>query len=191
MLVSEPDLWIEPTARRHGISDDDIRHALAHPGYVGDDHDALDEDTPMTLILGPDRAGNRLELAALVADEGDGGRRSRHVHASEVRTSVARRMEVPTMTTKRPPLTIGGRSITDELVEKAAEQAEVGLDTEHLVRRPGGRPLLGSAPAGNISVRFPPDLRHQLRARAQAERVAEAEVIRRAVHDYLERPRAS
>jgi hypothetical protein len=95
------------------------------------------------------------------------------------------------MTTKRPSLTIGGRSITDELVEKAAEQAEVGLDTEHLVRRPGGRPLLGSAPAGNISVRFPPDLRDQLRARAQAEQVAEAEVIRRAVHDYLERPRAS
>ncbi len=91
------------------------------------------------------------------------------------------------MTTKRPPLTIGGRSITDELVEKA----EVGLDTEHLVRRPGGRPLLGSAPAGNISVRFPPDLRDQLRARAQAEQVAEADVIRRAVHDYLERPRAS
>ncbi len=91
------------------------------------------------------------------------------------------------MTTKRPPLTIGGRSITDELVEKA----EVGLDTEHLVRRPGGRPLLGSAPAGNISVRFPLDLRDQLRARAQAEQVAEADVIRRAVHDYLERPRAS
>ena len=68
--MSEPDLWIEPTARRHGISDDDIRHALAHPGYVGDDPDGLDDDTPMTLILGPDRAGNRLELAALVADEG-------------------------------------------------------------------------------------------------------------------------
>ena len=78
--MSEPDLWIEPTARRHGISDDDIRHALAHPGYVGDDPDALhctalhctalDEGTPMTLILGPGRAGNRLELAALMADDG-------------------------------------------------------------------------------------------------------------------------
>ncbi len=68
--MSEPDLWIEPTARRHGISDGDIRHALAHPGYVGGDPDALDEDTPMTLILGPDRAGNRPELAALVADDG-------------------------------------------------------------------------------------------------------------------------
>jgi hypothetical protein len=94
------------------------------------------------------------------------------------------------MTTKRP-VTIGGRSINDELVDKASEQAEAGLDPEHLVRRPGGRPLLGSAPAGNISVRFPPDLRDQLRARAQAEHVAEAEVIRRAVHDYLEHPQAS
>jgi len=95
------------------------------------------------------------------------------------------------MTTKRPPLRIGGRSIPDELVEKATEHAEVGLDTGRLVRRTGGRPLLGSAPAGNISVRFPPDMRDQLRARAQAEQVAEAEVIRRAVHDYLDRPRAS
>ncbi len=59
-----------PTARRHGIRDDEIWHALAHPGYVGDDPDALDKDTPMTLILGPNRVGNRLELAALVADDG-------------------------------------------------------------------------------------------------------------------------
>ena len=95
------------------------------------------------------------------------------------------------MTTKRPPLTIAGRPITDELVEKAAGKAEAGFGRDRLGRRPGGRPLLGSEPAGNISVRFPPDLRDQLRARAQAEHIAEAEVIRRAVHDYLERPRAS
>jgi hypothetical protein len=95
------------------------------------------------------------------------------------------------MTTKRPPLTIGGRPITDELLEKAAGRAEAGLDVDRLVRRAGGRPLLGSAPAGNVSVRFPPDLRDQLRERAQAEHVAEAEVIRRAVHEYLERTQAS
>lgn len=95
------------------------------------------------------------------------------------------------MTTKRPPLTIAGRPITDELVEKAAGKAEAGFDTGRLVRRPGGRPLLGSAPAENISVRFPPDLRQQLRAHARAEHMVEAEVIRRAVHDYLERGRAS
>jgi hypothetical protein len=93
--------------------------------------------------------------------------------------------------TNRPPLTIAGRPITDELVEKAAGKAEAGLDTERLVRRSGGRPLLGSAPARNISVRFPPDLRQQLQAHARAEHVAEAEVIRRAVHDYLDRTRAS
>jgi predicted transcriptional regulator len=51
--------------------------------------------------------------------------------------------------------------------------------------------LLGSAPAGNISVRFPPDLRQQLKAQARAENVAEAEVIRRAVQDYFDRTRAS
>ena len=37
---------------------------------MGDNRQALDEDTPMTLILGADRAGNRLEMAALVADDG-------------------------------------------------------------------------------------------------------------------------
>jgi hypothetical protein len=95
------------------------------------------------------------------------------------------------MTTKRPPLTIGGRPVTDELLEKAVDKAEAGLDVARLVRRPGGRPLLGSAPAGNVSVRLPPGLRDQLRERAQAEHVAEAEVIRRAVHEYLERPEAS
>ena len=69
-VVSGPDLWVEPTARRHGVSDDDIRHALAHPSYVGDDPDALDDEASMVLVLGPDRAGNQLELAALVADDG-------------------------------------------------------------------------------------------------------------------------
>lgn len=68
--VSRPDLWIEPTARRHGVGDEDIRHALMHPAYVGDDLDALDPDIPMTLVLGSDQAGNRLELAALIADDG-------------------------------------------------------------------------------------------------------------------------
>jgi hypothetical protein len=90
------------------------------------------------------------------------------------------------MTTKRPPFTVGGRPVTDELIEKAAEKAEAGFDTEQLVRRTGGRPLLGSAPAGNISVRLPPSLRQQLRERAQVEDVAEADVIRRALGDYLD-----
>jgi len=95
------------------------------------------------------------------------------------------------MTTNRPPLTIAGRPLTDELVEKAAGKAEAGVDTERRVRRLGGRALLGSAPAGNVSVRFPPELRQQLQAHARAKHVAAAEVIRRAVRDYLDRTQAS
>ncbi len=95
------------------------------------------------------------------------------------------------MTTKRPNLTVDGRPITEETIQQAAAQAEAGFDAAKLVRRPGGRPLIGSAPAGNISVRFPPDMRDQLRARAQAEHGTEADVIRRAVNDYLERTQAS
>ncbi|MHB1713077.1 MAG: hypothetical protein ACYCV7_17095 [Acidimicrobiales bacterium] len=46
--------------RDRGLLDEDIRHALMHPAYVGDDPDALDPDTPMTLVLGSDHVGNRL-----------------------------------------------------------------------------------------------------------------------------------
>jgi hypothetical protein len=84
-VVAGPDPWIEPTARRHGVGDEDIRHALMHPAYVGDDPDALDPNIPMTLILGSDHAGNRLELAALIADDGT----VVVVHAMPMRTKYA------------------------------------------------------------------------------------------------------
>ncbi len=58
---------IHRSARRHGLGDDDIRHGEADP--------------PKLLLLGPDVAGNVLEvIILLLADD-----RSLAVHAMPVR----------------------------------------------------------------------------------------------------------
>ncbi len=59
---------IHRSARRHGISDEDILHATEHPLVVVDaDPDA---DPPKLLVVGADRAGNLLEVIVLeLADE--------------------------------------------------------------------------------------------------------------------------
>lgn len=55
---------IHSSARRHGVRDDDIRHATNHPLVVVDlDPDA---DPPKQLAIGPDQAGNMLEVIVLV-----------------------------------------------------------------------------------------------------------------------------
>ena len=51
--------------------------------------------------------------------------------------------------------TASGKPITDELVAELADKAEAGYDVEHTMRR-GGRPSMGSAPAGVESVRLDP-----------------------------------
>lgn len=52
------------SARKHGITDDDIIHAIAHALAIGDQDDAK------VLHLGPDRAGNILEVVSVVRDDG-------------------------------------------------------------------------------------------------------------------------
>jgi hypothetical protein len=55
---------IHRVARRHGISDADIRHATDHPLVVVDLEP--DGDPPKQLTIGPDQAGNLLEVIVLV-----------------------------------------------------------------------------------------------------------------------------
>ena len=58
---------VHHSARRHGVQDDDIRHATDHPLVVVDlDPDA---DPPKQLVIGPDRAGNLLEVVVLTLIE--------------------------------------------------------------------------------------------------------------------------
>jgi hypothetical protein len=62
---------IRPSARRHGVADKDILHALRQPLHV----EELAESR--WLILGPDRAANILEIIIYVTDQGD----ERIIHA--------------------------------------------------------------------------------------------------------------
>jgi hypothetical protein len=52
------------SARRHGIADEDIVHAVEHALAVGE----LDDGR--VLYLGPDRAANMLEVVAVARDDG-------------------------------------------------------------------------------------------------------------------------
>jgi hypothetical protein len=70
---------IHRSARKHGVTDRQIRHAHDHARIVAD----LDDDnTPaFTLVLGPDPAGNMLELVVLHFDDG----RDMVIHAMPMR----------------------------------------------------------------------------------------------------------
>lgn len=59
---------IHRSARRHGVSDAAIHHALGHPIVVVDIDP--DGDPPKQLAIGPDNAGNLLEvIVLLLADD--------------------------------------------------------------------------------------------------------------------------
>ncbi len=52
------------SARKHGIDDLDIEHAVDHAVAVGE------QDDGKILYLGPDRAGNLLEVVSVLKDDG-------------------------------------------------------------------------------------------------------------------------
>ena len=54
---------IHQSARRHGVRDEDVRHAV-EPALVVVDLDA-EADPPKELVVGPDRAGNLIEVVLL------------------------------------------------------------------------------------------------------------------------------
>ena len=76
---------IHPSARRHGIADDDLLHAIEHSMLVDD----LGEDPDRWLVIGPDRAANLLEVIVLVTTEGD----EVIIHAMPLRASYRKLLE--------------------------------------------------------------------------------------------------
>jgi len=82
--------------------------------------------------------------------------------------------------------TKSGKPITDELIEELVAQAEAGFDVDEILRRRGGRPAMGSAPASVESVRLDPELSQALRERADEEGRTNSDVIREALRRYLE-----
>jgi hypothetical protein len=81
--------------------------------------------------------------------------------------------------------TASGQPITDELVAELAQKAEAGYDVEETLRRPGGRPPIGSAAASVESVRLDPELRQALTRRAERDHETTSSVIRKALREYL------
>ena len=78
-----------------------------------------------------------------------------------------------------------GTAITEAMVEAMADEAEAGYDVEEILRRRGGRPAMGDAPATVESVRLDPELKRELIVRAAEEHISVSEAIRRAVRYYL------
>lgn len=78
-----------------------------------------------------------------------------------------------------------GTPITDDMVEAMADEAEAGYDVDEIIRRRGGRPSMGTAPATVESVRLDPGLKRELIVRAADEHISLSEAIRRAVRQYL------
>ena len=81
--------------------------------------------------------------------------------------------------------TVDGVTITDELIEKLAAEAEAGYDVDEILRKRRGRPPIGSGPATVESVRLDPELRDALAERARSDREATSSVIRKALRQYL------
>ncbi|MGH2871487.1 MAG: hypothetical protein ACRDL5_03385 [Solirubrobacteraceae bacterium] len=57
---------IHDSARKHGVADEDILHAVDHALAIED----AGEDPDRWLVLGPDRPGNLLEVVILTTVEG-------------------------------------------------------------------------------------------------------------------------
>lgn len=77
-----------------------------------------------------------------------------------------------------------GVELTDEVLERMADEAEEGLDVTKLRRRPG-RPAMGSAPADTFPVRLEPELRRALDERAAEDDTTASEIVREALRRYL------
>jgi len=84
----------------------------------------------------------------------------------------------------KKPATSNGQTVTDEVVEKLARQAETDYDVQQL-RRAGGRKPIGSAVARVIPVRLDPELEQALRKRAETDHSNASEVIRDALRAWL------
>lgn len=70
---------VHRSAKKHGVSGDDVLHAIEHE-LVSFELDP-DADPPKVLVIGPDTAGNLLEVIVLVLAEG----RMIAIHAMKLR----------------------------------------------------------------------------------------------------------
>lgn len=87
--------------------------------------------------------------------------------------------------------TSGGVELTDELIERLADEAERGYDVDRLRPRPRGRPPIGDGPATVFHVRLQPKLREALEQIADAGATTPSDVVRSALSQFLHGTAAS
>ncbi|HEV2754407.1 MAG TPA: ribbon-helix-helix protein, CopG family [Actinomycetota bacterium] len=79
-----------------------------------------------------------------------------------------------------------GTAVSDDDVERLADEAERGYDVDDIQRRSvGGRPAIGCGPASVEFVRLDPELKRQLLLRASADGISVSELIRKALRTYV------
>ena len=71
---------VHPSARKHGIADEDIEHATAHAVAIEDQEDDI------RLYLGPSRSADLLEIVTIVCDDGS----ELAIHAIKMRAKYRR-----------------------------------------------------------------------------------------------------
>ncbi len=76
---------IHSSARRHGVADEDVLHAIDHALAIED----AGEDPDRWLLLGPDRSGNLLEVVVLIS----GNDHQVALHAMAMRPKYQRLLE--------------------------------------------------------------------------------------------------
>lgn len=74
--------------------------------------------------------------------------------------------------------------VTDEQIQKWADEAEAGYDVEEVKRRGRGRPGRGAQPSEVIAVRLTAEEIAALDAYAAREHLSRSEAIRRALAGY-------
>lgn len=77
--------------------------------------------------------------------------------------------------------TSNGRSVNETEIERLVAEAEEGYDPA-VLRRRGGRTLMGSGPADVVPVRLDPELKSLV----EHDHTSTSEVIREALRRYLD-----
>ena len=74
--------------------------------------------------------------------------------------------------------------VTEEQIQRGADEAEAGYDVEELTRRGRGRPGRGAEPMQVVAVRLTTDELNALDAIASQENLSRSEAIRRALAQF-------
>lgn len=80
---------------------------------------------------------------------------------------------------------IQGVPVSDEQIERWADEAEAGYDVDSLKRRGRGRPGRGAEPSQVVAVRMTADELAALDAHAARTHQSRSEAIREALADYV------